>query len=251
MRGGPTRRRGQGAVPRDDEPRDPRADERGHRHDPALARDAAQRRAARLRGRRARCGSGAPDHHQRHPGPVAHGGRPARARLRRLRPARAAREGDQDRGAPRAAQRPGSSSGGDAGGAEDAARRSGPASPDPAESPRQRREVHLRGRGRAPGPGRGRPRRPGGDRHHRARHRRGDPQAPARSSVHPIRPGRSFGAATLRRQRSRPEHLPAPGGPDGRRHRAGEPAGQGRHVRGQPGSGQRPGWPGEPRCRPR
>ena len=52
LRGGRAGQRGEVAVPRHDEPRDPRADERRHRHDAAAARDAAQRRAARLRSRR-------------------------------------------------------------------------------------------------------------------------------------------------------------------------------------------------------
>jgi signal transduction histidine kinase len=42
--------RGEERVPRDDEPRDPHADERGDRHERAAARHAARRRAARLRG---------------------------------------------------------------------------------------------------------------------------------------------------------------------------------------------------------
>ena len=43
------RERGEERVPRDDEPRDPHADERGDRHERPAARHAAQRRAARLR----------------------------------------------------------------------------------------------------------------------------------------------------------------------------------------------------------
>ncbi len=49
-RRGRGRQRGEERVPRDDEPRDPHADERGDRHERAAARHAAQRRAARLRG---------------------------------------------------------------------------------------------------------------------------------------------------------------------------------------------------------
>ena len=45
------RQRGQERVPRDHEPRDPHADERGDRHERPAARHAAQRRAARLRRR--------------------------------------------------------------------------------------------------------------------------------------------------------------------------------------------------------
>ena len=69
--GGARRRRGrqrrQELVPRDHEPRDPHADERGDRHERAAARHAAERRAARLRRDHPRLGRCAADDHQRHP----------------------------------------------------------------------------------------------------------------------------------------------------------------------------------------
>ena len=76
-------------VPRDDEPRDPHADERRHRADRAAARHRARRRSS-ASSPTASTGVGrrAADAHQRHPRPVEDRGRPARARDGRLRPRR-------------------------------------------------------------------------------------------------------------------------------------------------------------------
>ncbi len=87
---GRDRERSQERLPGHDEPRDPHADERGHRHERAAARHAAQRRAARLCGHHPRQRRHAADHHQRHPRLLqdrsrAHGHRGAALRPARLR----------------------------------------------------------------------------------------------------------------------------------------------------------------------
>ena len=58
---------GEGAVPRQHEPRDPHPDERRHRHDRAAARHRPLRRAAPLRRDRPRERRRAAERHQRHP----------------------------------------------------------------------------------------------------------------------------------------------------------------------------------------
>ena len=78
-RGGRRREPGEERVPRDDEPRDPDADERRHRDDRAAARHAARRRAARLRREHQHVGRGAAHDHQRHPRLLEDRGRPVRA----------------------------------------------------------------------------------------------------------------------------------------------------------------------------
>ena len=81
------------------EPRDPDADERGHRDDRAAPRDAAHARAARVHRDRAPFGRGAAHPHQRPAGLVEDRGGAARAGGHRLRP------GDDGRGRPRSARR--------------------------------------------------------------------------------------------------------------------------------------------------
>ena len=111
--GGARRRRdgqrGQERVPGDDEPRDPHADERGHRHERPAARHAAQRRAARLRQHDPRLGRRAADDHQRHPRLLEDRGRAHGHRGAAVRPARVRGVGARpDRGARgREAPRPG------------------------------------------------------------------------------------------------------------------------------------------------
>ena len=79
---------GQERVPGRDEPRDPDADERGHRDERAAARHAARRRAARLRREHQHVGRGAAHDHQRHPRLLEDRGRPVRARVDPVRPRR-------------------------------------------------------------------------------------------------------------------------------------------------------------------
>ena len=137
------------SVPRDDEPRDPHADERGHRHERPAPRHAARRRAARLRRHDPRVRRRAAHDHQRHPrllqdrgGPDGHRGAPVRpARMRRVgaRPRRDAR----GREAPRHRVRVrGRRPGGDL-------RRRHAAAADHPQPARQRGEVHRSRRGRA------------------------------------------------------------------------------------------------------
>ena len=95
------------ALPRDDEPRDPHADERRDRHERAAARHAAQRRAARLRRDDPRLGRRAADDHQRHPRLLEDRGRPDGHRGAAVRPARVRRVGARPRRA-RAPRRSGS-----------------------------------------------------------------------------------------------------------------------------------------------
>ena len=87
------RQRGQERVPGDDEPRDPHADERGHRHERAAARHAAHRRAARLRRHDPRLRRRAADDHQRHPRLLEDRGRADGHRVASVRPARVRRVG--------------------------------------------------------------------------------------------------------------------------------------------------------------
>ncbi len=84
-RGGDAR---QGRVPRQHEPRDPHADERGDRHDRAGAADPADAAAARVHPDRPPVGRGAARHPQRHPRRVEGRGRTDGARVAALRSAR-------------------------------------------------------------------------------------------------------------------------------------------------------------------
>ena len=96
-RRGRGRQRGEELVPRDDEPRDPHADERGDRHERPAARHAARRRAARLRGDDPRLGRRAAHDHQRHPRLLEDRGRPHGHRGAAVRPARMRRVGARPR----------------------------------------------------------------------------------------------------------------------------------------------------------
>ena len=136
------RQRGQERVPGDHEPRDPHADERGHRHERPAARHAARRRAARLRRDHPRLGRRAADDHQRHPRLLEDRGRPDGHRVASVRPARVrrvgARPGQHARGREAARHRL-RVRGRRAGGVE---RRPDAAAPDPAEPAEQRGQVH-------------------------------------------------------------------------------------------------------------
>ena len=82
---------GEERVPRQHEPRDPHADERGDRHDRASARHAARRASSASCVETIRTsGDGLLAHHQRHARLLQDRGRADRARERRLRPARRA-----------------------------------------------------------------------------------------------------------------------------------------------------------------
>ena len=83
-----SRQRGQERLPGDDEPRDPHADERRHRHERRAARHAADRRSARGRNDDPRQRRGAADDHQRHPRLFEDRGRSHGHRGPPLRPAR-------------------------------------------------------------------------------------------------------------------------------------------------------------------
>ena len=92
-RPGRSRQRSEELVPRDDEPRDPHADERGDRHERPAARHEPRRRAARLRRHHPRLRRHAAHDHQRHPRLLedrsrAHGHRGAPVRSARLRRSR-------------------------------------------------------------------------------------------------------------------------------------------------------------------
>jgi GAF domain-containing protein len=76
------------SLPGHDEPRDPYADERHHRHERAAAADPARRRAARACAHRARQRREPADHHQRHPGLLEDRGRQAGLEQRAVRAAR-------------------------------------------------------------------------------------------------------------------------------------------------------------------
>ena len=261
VRGGPRRpgrRRagqpGQVHLPRRDEPRDPDADERDHRHERPDARYAADRRAARLRrddphvGRRA-----APDH-QRHPRLLEDRGRqgrtgPSAVRLRAMHRGRAGRRRAARRGqGPRARlhdrRRP----------AADDRRRPGPAAPDRHQPAVERDQVHRDRRGRADGrgptasPDAGAHERPLGVHGRGPRHRDRHPAGPDRAAVPVVQPGRCVHLAAVRRHGPGPRHQPPPGGADGRladRHeRRGRRPGQhvpARDPRGRHGDGPRSG----------
>ncbi len=150
-RRGRGRQRGQELVPRHDEPRDPHADERRHRHERAAARHEARRRAARLRRHDPRIGRRAADHHQRHPRLLEDRSRPHGHRVAAVRPARVRRVGARPREharhgkAPRhrlrvRGRRPGRDQ-----------RRRDAAAPDPAQPAVQCGEVHRARRGGAHG----------------------------------------------------------------------------------------------------
>ena len=144
--GGPRARRRrecrQEHVPGRDEPRDPHADERGHRHERAAAAQRARRGAARVGDDHPHEQRGAADDHQRHPRLLEDRGRadgardgavrPARVRRRRRRadPHAGRREGPDDRAADRR-RHPGHAHG-----------RRQPAAPDPAQRAQQRGQVH-------------------------------------------------------------------------------------------------------------
>ena len=148
---GRSRQRSQERLPGDDEPRDPHADERRHRHERAAARHAADRRAARLRRHHPRQRRRAADDHQRHPRLLEDRGRAHGHRSAALRPARMRRIGARPGGAARGRQTPGPGlclrkrgAGGDQ-------RRRHKAAPGPAQPAGQRGEVHARRRGGADG----------------------------------------------------------------------------------------------------
>ena len=93
------RERGEEHVPGLDEPRDPHADERDHRHERPARRHGARRGAARFRRDDPDLGRIAADDHQRHPRLLEDRGRPDRARSGAVR-ARAVHRGrDRRRGA--------------------------------------------------------------------------------------------------------------------------------------------------------
>ena len=91
---GRSRQRSQERLPGDDEPRDPHADERRHRHERAAAGHAADRGPARLRHHHPRLRRFAADHHQRHPRLLQDRGRAHGHRAPPLRPARVRGIGD-------------------------------------------------------------------------------------------------------------------------------------------------------------
>jgi GAF domain-containing protein len=93
-RGRRGRERGEERIPRDDEPRDPHADERGHRDERPPPRHAPRSRAARVRGDDPRFGRCAAHHHQRHPRLLEDRGGPHGHRGAALRPARLRGVGD-------------------------------------------------------------------------------------------------------------------------------------------------------------
>ena len=142
---------GEEHVPGHDEPRDPHADERDHRHERPAARHAARRRAARLRRDDPDLRRRAADDHQRHPRLLEDRGRPGRARGGAVR-ARPCIEGALDVVAPdgrgqgprarlRARRRA----------AARARRRRRPAAPDRPQPAVERGQVHRDGRGRRVG----------------------------------------------------------------------------------------------------
>ena len=83
--GGRRREPGEERLPRRDEPRDPDADERDHRHERPAARHAARRRAARLRRHDPDLGRRPAHDHQRHPRLLEDRGRARRPRPRAVR----------------------------------------------------------------------------------------------------------------------------------------------------------------------
>ena len=147
-RGGRSGEPGQELLPGRDEPRDPHADERDHRHERPAADTQAQRRAARLRRHDPLVGRRAADDHQRHPRLLEDrggqgrpgGGAVQRRRLHRGR-ARCDRAGRRRR---RASSSPTRSRATCPGGR----RRPRPAAPDPAQPAVERDQVHRARRGR-------------------------------------------------------------------------------------------------------
>ncbi len=119
-----------------------------------------------------------------------------------------------------------------------AARRSGPPAPDPAQSARQRDQVHRRGPDRPRGrPGRGRGRR-GTARDHRERYRHRHSGASPGPAVHRLCAGRSVGPPAVWRQRPRAYDLQASGRSDGRRDPSVQPPGRGYPLRDSFGAGE-------------
>nr|GEU28571.1 hypothetical protein [Tanacetum cinerariifolium] len=213
-------------VPGAHEPRDPHADERHHRHEPAGADAPARRPAAQLPrqdpGRRRTPAGRA----QRHPRLFPDRGRQAAPGSRAVRIKRRARS------AGHAGRQPCDREPGRAGhaGAERRARaaggRSAASAPGHDQPGRQRFQVHRarrsdghRGTGGASGRWRGAALRRAGHRHrHAAR--------AARAPVPVVQPGRRLDRAQVRRQRPGLEHLPPAGAADGRRHPGDQHAGR-------------------------
>ncbi len=205
------RERSEERVPRDDEPRDPHADERRDRDERPAARHRPRRRAARLcrhDPRQRRC---AADDHQRHPRLLEDRGGPDGHRVASVRPARlrrvGARSGRGSRG--REAARPRvpvrrRRAGG-------RRRRRHAAAADPAEPAVERDQVHGLRRGRADGRGRRRRAALRGARHRHRPDRRGD-----RPAVPEVQPGRQQHDAQVRRHRPRSRDQQVAGRADGR-----------------------------------
>ena len=134
--------RGEERVPGDDEPRDPHADERDHRHERAVDRYGPERRAAGVRVDGLVERGGAPGDHQRHPGFLEDRGRQDGSGGGPVRPPRMHRVGrrigrpvrGEERHRGRVLDRAGYAGGSD--------RRRQPFAPDPAEPAEQRGEVH-------------------------------------------------------------------------------------------------------------
>ena len=216
-RRGRGRQRGQELVPRDDEPRDPHADERGHRHERAAARHAAQRRAARLRGddprlAATRCSrSSTTSSTSRRSRPAAWTSRRSRStcanassRRSTSSSARATEkhldiayvfEGDVPAGDPR---------------------RRHAAAADPAQPAVQRGEVHRAGRGRAHGDRKPRDGRRGRAHLRRARHRHRAVAGGHGPAVPVVLAGRLVDHAQVRRHRPGARDQQAAGRADGR-----------------------------------
>ena len=140
---------GEERVPRRDEPRDPDADERGHRDERPAPRDGARRRAARLRRDDPDVRRRAAHDHQRHPRLLEDRGGQGRprsravlaARRRSRAPSTSSRRSPAKQGR-RARLRDGRRpAGGDR-------RRRRPAPPDRPQPPVERDQVHRAGRGR-------------------------------------------------------------------------------------------------------
>ena len=215
---------GQEHVPGRDEPRDPDADERDHRHERPAARHAARRRAARLRRDDPDLRRRAADDHQRHPRLLEDRGRQGRAGARAVR-APAVRSRARSTCWP-GRPRPRASSSlyavdddlptgvvGDAGrlrqivlnllsNARQVHRRAARSSCGSAANAVERR--------------RGGDRRPLGDHGRRPRHRHRHPARAHGPAVPVVQPGRRVDLATLRRDGPRPGDQPPPGRADGR-----------------------------------
>ena len=198
------RERVQERVPRDDEPRDPHADERDHRDERPARRDRARRRAARVRLDDLAQRRGAPRDHQRHPRLLQDRGGSDGARARAVRPARVRRGGRRPDRTDRAAQGSRARLRDRARDAGDRGRRREPAAPDPAEPAEQRREVHRRGRDRRQR--RARSTSPSADRiavpRVDPRHRDRDPARSDRPAVPVVHAGRRVDQPAVRRDRA-------------------------------------------------